>query len=217
MNTINETKEYHKNPRKITKKQHELLNDSLTEFGDLSGIVVNVRTGEVIGGNQRSSIFRKKNAKIEIIQHYGEPTETGTTAVGFVVVDGEKYAYREVSWDEAKSESANVRANKIGGMFDFDILANQFDIEILMESGFDESELGFAKIGDLNLDRDESDLDDRLDTFMNSTIKQIVLYFGSEQYEQTIEKLEKIQKEIGVDNNTDAIIHILKYYEDNNR
>ena len=120
MNNINESKEYHKNPRKITKKQHELLESSLQEFGDLSGVVVNIRTGEVIGGNQRSTIFRKEEAKIEITQRYEKPTKTGTVAIGYILFGAEKYAYREVDWDEKTAESANIRANKIGGMFDFD-------------------------------------------------------------------------------------------------
>ena len=46
-------KHYHKNPRTITKKQFADLQDSLRKFGDLSGIVHNLNTDEIIGGNQR--------------------------------------------------------------------------------------------------------------------------------------------------------------------
>lgn len=142
-------KEYHKNPRKITKRQFELLNDSLDEFGDLSGVILNTRTQEFIGGNQRSKIFQQKGAELEITQRYETPTKTGTVAQGFILVDGEKYSYREVDWDKRKEESANIRANKIGGSFDFDILANQFDVEILTESGFVEEELFNSPVGNI--------------------------------------------------------------------
>lgn len=150
MNNINESKAYHKNPRKITKEKHELLSSSLAEFGDLSGVVVNVRTGEVIGGNQRTSIFKTKDTKLEITQRYAHPTSTGTMAVGYIIFGDEKFAYREVDWDEKTAESANIRANKIGGMFDFDILANEFDMDLLMESGFSEDELLNSPLGNLS-------------------------------------------------------------------
>lgn len=38
------------NPRKITKAQLERLKKSLDEFGDLSGIVFNVRTQTTLAG-----------------------------------------------------------------------------------------------------------------------------------------------------------------------
>lgn len=216
MNNINETKEYHKNPRKISKKQHELLESSLVEFGDLSGIIVNIRTGEIIGGNQRSAIFRKKDAEIEITERYTSPSDTGTMAIGYVISNGEKYAYREVDWDEKTAESANIRANKIGGQFDFDILANQFDIDILTESGFDDSELGFAKFHDLDTARDENDLAGGLETYLSNSIKQIVLYFNAQEYELIVKRLAIVGRDNGLESNTDVIEHILKYYEDNN-
>lgn len=146
---IDSLKEYHKNPRKITGKQYELLQASLKEFGDLSGVVVNVKTGEIIGGNQRTRILKTEGAKIEIIKKFDKPSSTGTVAYGYIILGDEKYNYREVSWDKKKEEIANIRANKVGGVFDFDILANQFDIEVLEEAGFEEYELANSSVGNL--------------------------------------------------------------------
>ena len=44
-------KEYHKNPRKITPKQLEQLKANIQELGDLSGIVHDLNTDEIITGN----------------------------------------------------------------------------------------------------------------------------------------------------------------------
>lgn len=41
------------NPRKISADQLKNLKKSIEEFGDLSGIVFNRRTGNVVGGHQR--------------------------------------------------------------------------------------------------------------------------------------------------------------------
>lgn len=55
-------KAYHKNPRRITGKQVDDLADSLTDLGDLSGIVHDLETDEIIGGNWI------KNTKCVIIE-----------------------------------------------------------------------------------------------------------------------------------------------------
>ena len=41
-------KQYHKNPRQITTKQMTMLAHDLAELGDLSGIVHNLNTDEII-------------------------------------------------------------------------------------------------------------------------------------------------------------------------
>lgn len=134
-------KHYHKNPRQITKKQFADLQDSLRRLGDLGGIVHDLTTDEIIGGNQRMDVFDLKNCQIEITERLDEPDEQGTAARGWVVWQGKKYSYRAVMWDDKTREEANIRANKAGGDWDFDILANNFEIPDLLEWGFDEKEL----------------------------------------------------------------------------
>lgn len=45
------------NPRKITDAQLVALKKAMREYGDLSGIVVNRRTGHLVGGHQRVKGF----------------------------------------------------------------------------------------------------------------------------------------------------------------
>jgi len=47
--------------------------------------------------------------------------------------------------DEKEMEKFNIVLNKVSGEFDFDILANQFDIGDLLMWGFDEEDLGLGK------------------------------------------------------------------------
>lgn len=50
------------NPRRISPKEFERLRADLTTFGDLSGIVHNVTTGNLVGGNQRTRASCKTSA-----------------------------------------------------------------------------------------------------------------------------------------------------------
>jgi len=46
------------NPREITQEALEGLGHSLEEFGDISGIVWNKRTGHLVAGHQRVEALR---------------------------------------------------------------------------------------------------------------------------------------------------------------
>ncbi len=127
-------KPYHKNPRRITKKRHERLTDTLVRLGDLGGIVHNLETDEVIGGNQRMTVFR--DGEPVIVEQYDQPDEQGTVAHGFVIWRGKRYAYRQVRWDEATAEEANIAANVGAGSWDWDALSG-WDADNLQQWGFD--------------------------------------------------------------------------------
>ena len=131
---------YHKNPRVLTEKQFKLLERDLKELGDLSGIVHDINSNEIISGNQRVSVFTPSDSDIEIIEEFNPPTKTGTIATGWIKYNGERYSYRRVKWTPEKCEKANIVANKAGGSWDWDILANEFDFDSLKDWGFSEEE-----------------------------------------------------------------------------
>lgn len=136
-----ELNSYHKNPRKMKGKMNDLLESSLVEYGDLSGIVFNQRTKELVGGHQRTRLL-KDDSSIEMLEEFSPAKEDGTVGYGFLVRNGQKFALRIVDWDETKHARANVIANKIKGDWDMDILANQFDMEDLKLAGFELEEFG---------------------------------------------------------------------------
>lgn len=154
-------KHYHKNPRQISEKQFNQLKGWLEEYGDLSGIVHNIRTDEIIGGNQRAEAMHFMNGtKPKIIKRYAKPTKQGTFAYGYFEYKGERISYRQVKWTDKKAEKANMIANKAGGTFDFDIMANLWDVPILLETGWDEKELQLGGFEFENTSQDaEIDLD----------------------------------------------------------
>jgi DNA modification methylase len=114
------------NPRQISTKQYNDLKTSIEKFGMVDPIVVN-KDMTIIGGHQRYKIFRditKKNSLPNI-------------TIPCVVLELNKEQEREL----------NIRLNKNTGDFDMDILANEFDIDELVDWGFKHIDL------DINIDK----------------------------------------------------------------
>ena len=103
------------NPRQISTKQYNDLKKSIERFGLVDPIIVN-KDNTVIGGHQR----------LKIIKSLGEKT------IGCIVLNLNKEKEREL----------NIRLNKNTGDFDMDILANEFDIDQLVDWGFKNIDLG---------------------------------------------------------------------------
>lgn len=131
---------YKNNPRQITKKAFTKLGETLDEFGDLSIIVHDLNSDQIVGGNQRSTVFGGLDvSKIEpvIMQRFDPPTRAGTVAIGYIVWNGEPFLYRAVRWDEEQCAVANIKANSGGaGQWDADLIAG-WPVETLTKAGWD--------------------------------------------------------------------------------
>ncbi len=114
-------REYHKNPRNITKAQLTKLKANIEELGDLSGIVHDLNSDEIVSGNQRSKIIDVNNCNIQVVEEYNEPNSQGTVLIGFIDWEGQKLNYRQVRWTPEQCEKANITANSLGGTWDFSI------------------------------------------------------------------------------------------------
>jgi hypothetical protein len=114
----------HGNPRTQSAEGGRLLADQIDCFGPLDGIVYNRRTKELVGGNMRSVRFRQcEDPEIVIDETYPKASKTGTVAMGHVMVDGERWTYREVDWPKDKHQAAVLAANNAGADNDFDAIA----------------------------------------------------------------------------------------------
>lgn len=113
--TIKDLKAAPYNPRTITDEQLGRLQKAMQEFGDLSGIVVNVTTGHVIGGHQR---IKHLEPSWQITKQ-AHKDKVGTVAKGYIDTPFGQWQYREVKWDEKKEKMANIAANQHGGEFDY--------------------------------------------------------------------------------------------------
>ena len=154
-----------KNPRVITTEKLSMLKRSMEEHGDLSGIVFNQKTGNLVGGHQRTKDL-PQDSKVTITKQYDKPTRVGTIALGYVLVNGERFSYREVVWSKAKEMAANLAANKGAGEWDMPALGEwmnelkleEFDLDLTM---FDEEERKQflteeeKRLGPIGVDEDE--------------------------------------------------------------
>jgi len=159
---IKDLKGNDKNPRKITEKQYKNLQKTLDELGDLSGIVFNRKNGTLVGGHMRQKVFESLQSKIVITDKLKKSDSQGTLALGYILDGDKKYSYREVEFTEEQHDKAMLVANKAGGEWDFDMLANIWDEEWLEnEVGFEKFELtGFYPEDNQNKGNSEIDTDE---------------------------------------------------------
>jgi hypothetical protein len=111
--------EHPHNPRQLSKHDAEHLEKSLEKFGQIDKIVINT-DNQIIGGHQRKKILKKM----------------GISTVECWVPDR--------TLDPKEVDECVVRLNRNAGEWDWDILANRFDNDDLLEFGFEASELGLA-------------------------------------------------------------------------
>lgn len=109
--------------------------------------------------------------------------------------------------EEQKREFV-IKDNSSFGEWNWDILANEWDINDLSAWGIDIPASYFDDDKEPEFDKDT--LDAALDTYINSKVKQITLYFDNQQYEYVVAKLEEIAKEKELESNTDVIIYLLE-------
>lgn len=118
-----------RNPRHIAPAAAIGLGASILEFGDLSGIVWNRRTGTLIAGHQRLEQIHKRwgHRPIEVVDAARE--------LGMIRIDDAHcFVVRIVDWPEERQVAANVTANsdRIAGEFTTDVVAYLRDVETLL-------------------------------------------------------------------------------------
>jgi len=115
---INSLTDYAKNPRSLTRAQFAHLQTSLHKFGLIDKPIVNLdQANTVIGGHQRLHVMRSEGVK---------SVECWTP---------------DRLLTEREVEELNIRLNKNTGSWDFDVLANEWELDDLLDWGFQENEL----------------------------------------------------------------------------
>lgn len=130
---INELIPAEYNPRQLSKEQAEQLKASLQRFGAVDPAIVNMhpnRKNIIVGGHQR----------LKTAQSIGWDT----------------FPCVEVELDRDKERELNIRLNKNTGGWDYDALANYFEVEELTDWGFSTEEL----FGDIKTEEAEAEEDD---------------------------------------------------------
>lgn len=156
---IKDLKEAPYNPRVISKEELESLKKSIKKFGYVEPIIINKRTGFVVGGNQRLKVLK----------------ELGYDEVDIV----------EVDLTDEEEKTLNLALNKISGDWDeeklIDILNDikEQEGDLLEYTGFDEDEVyKYLNIDEKNI---MEDFDFKKEN--KEIIFKEVLYFNKEEKE----------------------------------
>ena len=175
------------NPRQLKKEQYQNIKESLVRFGFVDPVIINKnkdRKNIIIGGHQRVKVAKDLNYK--------------------------EIPCLELDLTLDKEKELNIRLNKNVGEWDYDILANLFELEDLKVWGF-----GDFDFGNINEDIDESilddyDLDDELDNMRAGAFKSIQVPVRDEYLEE-VRLLMKHYK----DSNLDVDIILLEVLRKN--
>ena len=147
---LDELTDYYKNPRSLSDKEFKQLKKSLDKFGMIDKPIVNADSANtIIGGHQRKHVLEA----------------TGVKEIECWIPD------RELSDKEV--EELNIRLNKNTGQWDFDVLANEFELDDLLDWGFSEKELGIHP--DIDFDEFDGEGDGGGSRIMNGDKVRVVL------------------------------------------
>lgn len=115
--------EWPKNPRQLSERDAEEIKRSIARFGLADPLVINA-DDQIIGGHQRKRIML-------LMEHYGQD------ALVDVRIPSRQLTEREAA-------ELAIRLNRNTGGWDFDALANEFDLDDLLEWGFTDFDLGLG-------------------------------------------------------------------------
>lgn len=132
----------------MSKIEASHLKESLDKFGQCQPIVVNTDQ-TIIGGHQRLQTLSKMGHK-EVFVSIPDRT-----------------------LDEKEVEELNIRLNKISGNWNWDILANQWDVLDLVEWGFEEKDFLLDKIFPENEQKESTEQTKSVMTLMFNSVEDL--------------------------------------------
>jgi hypothetical protein len=178
------------NPRVIKDEKFAKLVESIRTFPkmlELRPIVVNVDM-VVLGGNMRLRACK----------------QAGLKTVPIIMAD-------ELTLEQ---QSEFIIKDNVGfGEWDWDILANEWEIQDLASWGLSEIS-SFANTEEIEREIDLSGMAQSADTYLNNTIRQIVLHYDIDTHASVIQRIDKVAKVNGItDDNSSAVLALLEFWE----
>ena len=186
------------NPNEMSDEQMAALSATLDKFGNLAPVILSEpsKKGEytVIDGEHRVRVYIDKGMN-KIPAHI----------INVSRID--KKILRQVmnklrgQHDPAKDEEEFLKINNANRLDLLSKLLGEPKEQFLLnqsESAIDPNPLGHHE-----------------DTFLTGNLKQIFLMFNNEEYESLMPRLESIKQQMGVTDNTEMFMRLVKFYEDN--
>lgn len=183
--SISSIKENDANPRFINKHKFQKLVNSVKEFPEMLSLrpIVVDKDKIILGGNMRYKACREIGLK-------------------------EVYIIQADDLDEKKAQEFIIKDNVGFGEWDWDILANTFDNVELKEWGLDvwqpEEEVSN------NTDYTNNSLDEKLNRFLDAKIKNITIPFENEEFDDVVDRLEKLLTKYNCEDYRTLIYKILE-------
>ena len=184
---ISQIKENKNNQRVIKGYKFEKLVKSIKDFPEmmqLRPIIVNDKN-IILGGNMR----------------YKASVEAGLKDI---------YIVEAKDLTQKQQEEFIIKDNSSFGEWDWDILANEWEVKELSDWGLDLPKIYFDEDKEPEIDKDI--FDHELDTYINAKIKQITLYFNADDYEKAIKDLQTIREKENLDDNTQVFKFLIDKY-----
>lgn len=150
---ISELVPWPRNPRQIRKDQARRLNESLDAFGQVDVIAIGPEN-EVYNGHQRLNVWAEQ---------HGPDFEVAVRVSSRALTEKER-------------EKLVVFLHKgAAGEWDFDTLANEFELGELLEWGFEERDFGFEPYGDTSSDRDGQGVSSTWDQVRGAAAGRVII------------------------------------------
>jgi len=185
---LNQLTPYARNSRTHSAKQVKQLAGSIKEFGFTNPVLIDANNMIVAGHGRVLAAEHLQLKKVPCIRLH-DLTETQIRA--YVLADN-KLA-ENAAWDE---EMLLIEIDELQAV--------DFDIDII---GFDVPELSTARPDADVLESPERarNPQELLDSYENSTIRQITLIYDIEEYTEMMSALDQIKERNGLSNNTEAV------------
>ena len=183
-------KQNERNPRSIKDAKFQKLVANLTAFPqmlELRPLVIDSE-GRILGGNMRFQAAKHLGWKDIPTIDASELTEEQQQA--FIILDNQDF-----------------------GEWDFNMLANDFDADQLVQFGFEPAELGLSLdepkfIG--GGDQEVVDIGDE-EEFETSHVKMVQLFLNTKNHPEFMQQIEELQAIFETDNLTDTVLKAVNY------
>lgn len=180
-----------RNARAHDERSIETIKASLSDYGQQKPIVI-LSDGTVIAGN--GTLEAAKRLGWELLAAVKFTDEAKARA--FAIADNRS---AELStWNEAELQ-ATLRELSLA--------------EMPQTTGFSDQEIADLLKGPTMEGVVGPSPEERLETFKNATIKQIVLFFDGKEYDEVVARLDKASLSLGALNNTQTVVKLLEHYE----
>jgi len=184
---IDKIKNNPENPRIIKDYKFNKLVKSIKDFPEMMQLrpIVVDENNIILGGNMR----------------YKAAVQAGLKNVYVIQAD---------DLSEKQKKEFVIKDNSSFGEWDWDVLANEWELNELKEWGLDLPKIYFDEDEEPELDKDI--FDQELDTYINAKVKQITLYFNADEYEKAVKDLETIRQKESLTDNTQAFKFLIDKY-----